>query len=105
MACCVALEGQYHRPDKVSQKDNTMIEDIPLLIRKSFPDRAHSIRITEFLAYMASVNIGNTPGYKGLKRILVKGVQEAGFKPDSRILFRPPRSRRLNSLRKLVLLK
>ncbi|KAL1469528.1 hypothetical protein MTO96_024941 [Rhipicephalus appendiculatus] len=33
----------------------------------------------------------------------VKG--EAGFKPDSRILFRPPRTRRLNSPRKLVLLK
>ncbi|KAL1469536.1 hypothetical protein MTO96_024949 [Rhipicephalus appendiculatus] len=65
----------------------------------------HYIRITEFLTYMACVNIGNTPDYKRLKRISVKGVQEAGFKPDSRTLFTPPRMPRCNSPRKPVMLK
>ncbi|KAL1479173.1 hypothetical protein MTO96_034835 [Rhipicephalus appendiculatus] len=82
-----------------------MIEDTPSAWEQRLSRWGHSIRVTEFLAYMASVNIGNTPDYKRLKRILVKGVQEAGFKPDSRILFTPPRMRWLNSPRKLVLLK
>ncbi|KAH8028198.1 hypothetical protein HPB51_014153 [Rhipicephalus microplus] len=97
LCCRLPWEDNLKNPEYVSQQKSRLMEDIPLLISKCFPHGDIPCGITEFLQYVASMKFEDTPDYKRLKRILEKGIQAAGFKPDGRLLFTPPRTPRRNS--------
>ncbi|XP_049266965.1 serine/threonine-protein kinase VRK1 isoform X1 [Rhipicephalus sanguineus] len=97
LCCRLPWEDNLKNPEYVSQQKSRLMEDIPLLMSKCFPHGDIPCGITEFLQYVASMKFEDTPDYKRLKRILEKGIQAAGFKPDGRLLFTPPRTPRRNS--------
>ncbi|KAH6926960.1 hypothetical protein HPB50_024297 [Hyalomma asiaticum] len=97
LCCRLPWEDNLKDPEYVSQQKSSLMDNIPLLMSKCFPHGDIPCGITEFLQYVASMKFEDTPDYKRLKRILEKGIQAAGFKPDGRLLFTPPRTPRRNS--------
>lgn len=97
LCCRLPWEENLKDPEYVSQQKSGFMGNIRLLMAKCFPHGDVPSGITEFLQYVASMKFEDTPDYKRLKRILEKGIQEAGFKPDGRLLFTPPRAPRRNS--------
>ncbi|XP_065307043.1 serine/threonine-protein kinase VRK1-like isoform X2 [Dermacentor albipictus] len=97
LCCRLPWEDNLKDPEYVSQQKCGFMDNIPLLMTKCFPHGDVPSGITEFLQYVASMKFEDTPDYKRLKRILEKGIQVAGFKPDGRLVFTPPRTPRRNS--------
>lgn len=97
LCCRLPWEDNLKDPEYVSQQKCGFMDNIPLLMSKCFPHGDVPTGITEFLQYVASMKFEDTPDYKRLKRILEKGIQASGFKPDGRLLFTPPRAPRRNS--------
>ncbi|KAH6945335.1 hypothetical protein HPB50_007899 [Hyalomma asiaticum] len=84
-------------PEHVSQQKSSLMENISLLIITCFPRWEIPCGITEFVHCVAAMKFEDTPDYKRLQRFLEKGIQAAGFNPDGRLPFTPPRTQRRNS--------
>ncbi|KAH6945338.1 hypothetical protein HPB50_007902 [Hyalomma asiaticum] len=96
-SCRLLWEDNLKVPEYVSQQKSSLMEDISLLISTCFPHWEIPCGITEFVQCAAPMKFEDTPDYKRLQRFLEKGIQAAGFNPDGRLPFTPPRTQRRNS--------
>ncbi|XP_037525179.1 serine/threonine-protein kinase VRK1-like [Rhipicephalus sanguineus] len=95
--CCRLPKDNLKNPEYVSQRKTSPLENITLLMSKSFQHRDILCGINNFLQHVESMKFENMPDHKRLKGISEKGIQASGFKPYSRLDLTPPRTPWRNS--------
>jgi vaccinia related kinase len=69
-----------------SQKENFM-SNIPLLMRRCFPNSEPPAALSEYLEYVGSLVFKRKPSYNYCRNVLRQGVKAAGYVNDRHLLF------------------
>ncbi|XP_069674134.1 serine/threonine-protein kinase VRK1-like isoform X2 [Periplaneta americana] len=80
-------EDSVADPEYVHVQKKSFMSNIPLLMRRCFPDAEPPAVLNQYLRYVASLGFETKPDYAYCRSLLRQGVEESGYVDDGKLLF------------------
>jgi vaccinia related kinase len=80
-------EDNTDDPEYILSQKESFMSNIPLLMRRCFPNSEPPTALTEYLKYVASLDFKTAPCYDHCMYLLRKGVDDSGCVSDRELLF------------------
>ncbi|XP_047116541.1 serine/threonine-protein kinase VRK1-like [Schistocerca piceifrons] len=93
-------EDEQADPDYVHEQKKAFMSNIPLLMKCCFPNGDAPAVISQYLKYVASLEFDTRPDYSYCRKLLRKGITDAGYVDDGKLEFGLSVSPRMKQIKK-----
>ncbi|PNF39204.1 hypothetical protein B7P43_G01303 [Cryptotermes secundus] len=80
-------EDNVADPEYIHTQKKSFMSNIPLLMRRCFPNSEPPAVLSQYLKYVASLGFETKPDYTYCKNLLRQGVEDSGYVDDGKLVF------------------